>query len=187
MAPARTGRESRRRITVIFTAHTNKGIRSSRSPFHRIFATVVIKLMAPKIEEIPAKWREKIARSTDGPACAKFLARGGYRVHPVPTPCSTAADLTRRSRAGGRSQNLILFIRGKAMSGAPNIRGINQFPKPPIRIGITKKKIISSPWAVTMVLYNWSLPRKAPGCPNSIRIRSLIEVPNRPPQTPKIK
>jgi hypothetical protein len=39
--------------------------------------TVVIKLMAPKIDEAPAKCKEKIARSTDGPAWAKFLAKGG--------------------------------------------------------------------------------------------------------------
>jgi len=29
---------------------------------------VVIKFTAPKIDEAPAKWREKIAMSTDGPA-----------------------------------------------------------------------------------------------------------------------
>lgn len=68
IAPAKTGRERSKRITVILTAQTNKGIRSNRSPFHRILATVVMKLIAPKIEEIPAKCREKIARSTDGPA-----------------------------------------------------------------------------------------------------------------------
>lgn len=55
IAPARTGRERRRRTTVMFTAHTNRGIRSRRSPFHRIFATVVIKLIAPRMEEIPAR------------------------------------------------------------------------------------------------------------------------------------
>jgi hypothetical protein len=49
----------------------------------------------------------------------------------------------RRERDGGSSQNLILFIRGKAISGAPNIKGTNQFPKPPIKIGITIKKIIT--------------------------------------------
>jgi hypothetical protein len=36
----------------------------------------------------------------------------------------------------------MLFIRGKAMSGAPSINGRSQFPKPPIKIGITMKKII---------------------------------------------
>jgi hypothetical protein len=29
------------------------------------------------------------------------------------------------------------------MSGAPNIKGTNQFPNPPIIIGITVKKIIT--------------------------------------------
>jgi hypothetical protein len=45
--------------------------------------------------------------------------------------------------AGGNNQNLILFIRGKAISGAPIIIGTNQFPNPPIIIGITIKKIIT--------------------------------------------
>jgi hypothetical protein len=44
---------------------------------------------------------------------------------------------------GGSNQNLMLFIRGKAISGAPSIKGTNQFPKPPIIIGITIKKIIT--------------------------------------------
>lgn len=38
------------------------------------------------------------------------------------------------------------------MSGAPNINGNNQFPKPPIIIGITIKKIIIKAWAVTITL-----------------------------------
>lgn len=37
----------------------------------------------------------------------------------------------------------MLFRRGNAMSGAPIIKGTNQFPKPPIMIGITIKKIIT--------------------------------------------
>lgn len=55
IAPANTGNDRRRRTTVIVTAHTNKGIRSKRRPFHRMLATVVIKLIAPKIDEIPAR------------------------------------------------------------------------------------------------------------------------------------
>lgn len=81
-------------------------------------------------------------------------ARGGYTVQPVPTPFSTALDLNKRISEGGRSQNLILLRRGKAMSGAPNIKGINQLPNPPTKIGITKKKIIKNACAVTIVLYN---------------------------------
>lgn len=95
-----------------------------------------------------------MAKSTDGPACAKFLANGGYTVHPVPAPFSTAADLTSKIKEGGSNQNLRLFSRGKAMSGAPNIRGRSQLPNPPINMGITMKKIIMKAWAVTMVLYS---------------------------------
>jgi len=40
------------------------------------------------------------------------------------------------------------------MSGAPNNNGINQLPKPPIKAGITIKKIITKAWAVTITLYN---------------------------------
>ena len=93
-----------------------------------------------------------MAKSTDGPACAKFADRGGYTVHPVPTPFSTAADETSKVSEGGSSQNLILFKRGKAMSGAPSIKGRSQFPNPPMNVGITRKKIIKKAWAVTIVL-----------------------------------
>lgn len=68
MAPANTGKERRSNTTVIVTAHTNRGIRSSVNPCHRMLITVVIKFTAPKIDEAPAKCREKMARSTEGPA-----------------------------------------------------------------------------------------------------------------------
>lgn len=113
---------------------------------------VVIKLIAPRIEETPAKCREKMVKSTDAPACAKFPARGGYTVHPVPAPASTPEEARRRRKEGGRSQKLMLFIRGKAISGAPIISGTSQFPKPPIIIGITIKKIITKACAVTITL-----------------------------------
>jgi hypothetical protein len=37
-------------------------------PSDRILITVVIKFTAPKIEEIPARCNEKIAKSTEAPA-----------------------------------------------------------------------------------------------------------------------
>lgn len=46
----------------------------------------------------------------------------------------------------------MLFMRGKAMSGAPIIMGTSQLPNPPIMIGITIKKIMTKAWAVTIVL-----------------------------------
>jgi len=147
---------------------------------------VVMKLMAPRIEAIPARCSEKIARSTDGPECARLPANGGYTVHPVPAPFSTAADDTRRIKDGGSSQNLKLFRRGNAISGAPSISGTNQLPNPPMNTGITRKKIIRKAWAVTKVLYSWSLPRNDPGCASSRRISSLVPVPTIPAQSPKI-
>lgn len=77
IAPANTGRDSRSRTVVITTAQTKRGIRSRRKPSLRMLATVVMKLIDPRMDEAPARCREKIARSTDGPACAMFLDRGG--------------------------------------------------------------------------------------------------------------
>ena len=70
----------------------------------------------------------------------------------MPTPLSTNLLNRRSDREGGRSQNLMLFIRGKAMSGLPSIRGTSQFPKPPIIMGMTMKKIMTKACAVTIVL-----------------------------------
>jgi hypothetical protein len=39
--------------------------------------TVVMKFNAPIMDETPARCREKIARSTEGPAWAIFLDNGG--------------------------------------------------------------------------------------------------------------
>ena len=111
-----------------------------------------MKLTAPKIEAIPAKCKLKMAKSTDGPEWAWTLERGGYTVQPVPAPDSTIEDETSNNNAGGNNQKLILFIRGKAISGAPTIKGTNQFPKPPIKMGITIKKIIINACAVTITL-----------------------------------
>jgi hypothetical protein len=124
------------------TDQTNRGVRSHVIPAVRILIIVVMKFTAPRILEAPAKWSLKIDRSTEAPAWAIPLDRGGYTVQPVPAPLSTIPPVRRRVKDGGKSQNLILFIRGKAISGAPIIRGTNQFPNPPIMIGITIKKII---------------------------------------------
>jgi hypothetical protein len=70
----------------------------------------------------------------------------------VPAPLSTKDLESNIIRAGIKNQNLILFIRGKAISAAPNIKGTNQLPNPPIKIGITIKKIIIKACAVTTTL-----------------------------------
>jgi len=57
--------------------HTNSGIRSGFMLFGFVLIVVVMKFTAPKIEDTPARCKEKMARSTDAPACAIPLARGG--------------------------------------------------------------------------------------------------------------
>ena len=70
----------------------------------------------------------------------------------MPAPASTRDLEISKDRAGTKNQKLRLFNRGKAMSGEPNINGTNQFPNPPIKIGITIKKIMINAWAVTTTL-----------------------------------
>lgn len=77
IAPANTGKDNKRSTAVIKTAHVNKGIRSNTIPKTRRLPTVEIKFTAPKIELTPAKCNEKIAKSTDAPAWAMLLDKGG--------------------------------------------------------------------------------------------------------------
>ena len=82
-----------------------------------------------------------------------MVESGGYMVQPPPKPRpgppSTNIDVSSMHHDATSSQKLMLFIRGKAMSGAPIISGTNQLPKPPIIAGITMKKIMIRAWAVT--------------------------------------
>jgi len=55
IAPAKTGRESKSRKAVKRTDQTKSGMSSRVRPEHRILATVVMKLIAPRMEEMPAK------------------------------------------------------------------------------------------------------------------------------------
>jgi len=77
IAPAKTGRDSSSKMAVIKTDHTNSGIESNVIEEERIFMIVVMKLIAPKIEEIPAKCNLKIAKSTANPEWNRFPASGG--------------------------------------------------------------------------------------------------------------
>ena len=73
------------------------------------------------------------------------------------------------------------------MSGAPISTGTIQLPNPPIRIGITIKKIMIKPCEVTTALYIWELPLKKnpPSWLNSIRITIDNNIPARPENPPK--
>ena len=67
IAPAKTGNDNNNKKAVIKTDQTNKGILCNFIPGLLILKIVVIKLIAPKIDDAPAKCKLKIAKSTDGP------------------------------------------------------------------------------------------------------------------------
>jgi hypothetical protein len=67
MFAASTGRVNTNKVTVIKIDQTKRGKCSNIMP-PRIFIIVAIKLIPPKIEDTPARCKEKIAKSTEGPA-----------------------------------------------------------------------------------------------------------------------
>jgi hypothetical protein len=77
MAPASTGRDKSSKNAVISTDQENKEIFIHLILFKRILKIVVIKLTAPKIEEAPAKCREKMDMSTEPPEWLILSDRGG--------------------------------------------------------------------------------------------------------------
>ena len=68
IAPANTGNDNNSKTAVIPTAQQNNGICSQSNVANCILYKVTIKLMAPAIEEIPAKCKLNIAMSTAEPA-----------------------------------------------------------------------------------------------------------------------
>src|SRR5919205_257625 len=156
MAPASTGSDSSSRKAVTSTDQAKSGILCMVMPGARMLKIVVMKLIAPRMDEAPARWMDRIAKSMAEPGWP-MVESGGYMVQPPPKPASPGApstnmEMTRSAKEAGSSQNEMLFMRGKAMSGAPIMIGTNQLPKPPISAGITMKKIMMRPWPVTMTL-----------------------------------
>jgi hypothetical protein len=151
--PANTGNDNTNNTAVIFIAQANNGILSIVIPPALIFIIVVIKFIAPNIDDIPAKCKLNIAISTAPPLCPIVDDNGGYTVHPGPAPPSTIAALNNNTIDGGINQNDKLFNLGNAISGAPIIIGTIQFPNPPTNTGINMKNIIINPCNVIIPLY----------------------------------
>ena len=74
MAPASTGITISSRNVVTRIAHTNSGILCSVMPGARMLKIVVMKLMAPRTDEMPARWRARITISTAGPGWPEVLS-----------------------------------------------------------------------------------------------------------------
>ena len=62
-APARTCNDSTNSRTVMSADHTNSGIRSGCMFFSFMLIVVEMKFTVPKIDDTPAKCREKMSRS----------------------------------------------------------------------------------------------------------------------------
>jgi len=58
IAPAKTGNDNNSRKAVMKTAQTNNGVRFALIPGTRMLVIVTMKLIAPKIDETPAKCNE---------------------------------------------------------------------------------------------------------------------------------
>jgi len=77
MTPTKTGNDKSNRIAVIIIDQTRRGILSIEKFLWCTFIIVKIKLIAPKIKNIPAIWSEKIDKSIEGPLWKIFEANGG--------------------------------------------------------------------------------------------------------------
>lgn len=118
MPAARTGSEGTRS-----TDHTNRGVGYCDKAGGVMLMAVVLKLMAPKMEDTPARCREKMARSTEAPAWARLPARGGYMVHPVPTPAATVEDARSSRKDGGSSSETDVVYAGECYVWGSNYKG----------------------------------------------------------------
>ena len=79
-------------------------------------------------------------------------------------------------KANGRIQKLQLFMRGKAMSGAPTISGIIQLPKP-TQAGITAPKTMTRACMVVIWLKKSGSTSCMPGMNSSARITMAMAPP----------
>ena len=85
---------------------------------------------------------------------------------------------TRIRKAQGSSQKLQLFIRGRAMSGAPTISGNIQLARP-TKAGITAPNTMIRPCMVVIWLKNSGSTICRPGWNSSARITIAMLPPSR--------
>src|SRR5262249_57363734 len=114
--PASTGRDRSSRKAVTRIDHTNRGILCSVMPGARMLKIVVMKLMAPRIEDAPARWSEKIAMSTAAPGWPTALDSGGERGQPGAAPPPAKGEPRSRREGGGSRPKATVFLPREAPS-----------------------------------------------------------------------
>lgn len=77
IAPASTGKARSSNIVVIRILQANSGMCSEFMPCGRILMIVTMKLSDLRMDDAPAKWSLRMARSTDGPEWDAMPERGG--------------------------------------------------------------------------------------------------------------
>lgn len=77
IAPAKTGKDRINKVDVTTIDQMNSGVLYILIPLVRILIKVVMKLIDLKIDEIPPKCKEKIAKSTDRSLWYKIDDNGG--------------------------------------------------------------------------------------------------------------
>lgn len=151
IAPAKTGRLKSNKKIVTKILQIKRDKRSHLIFKGRLILIVTRKFKDLAIEEIPAKCREKITKSILKLLKPWSLDKGGYNVHPTLGPSLKEKNLISKNLIlKGSNQKENLFNRGNLKSLIIKNNGISQLPKPPINIGITKKKIINKAWEVTI-------------------------------------
>ena len=128
------------------------------------------------IELRPIRWTEKIRNGNASPVCN---TSGGYIVQPLAgaPPGKNRVEI-RMPKATGRIQKDQLFMRGKAMSGAPIIIGIIQFARP-TKAGMTAPNTITSACIVVIELKNSGCTNCSPGVISSERMTSAMLPPTK--------
>ena len=173
-APASTGMDAISRNAVINHVQTNSGRRMKVMPGARMLKMVAIMFMEPMTEDSPMKWMAKITKGNASPVCS---ISGGYMVQPPAGPPPGMSSVpSSMVKANGSIQKLQLFMRGRAMSGAPIIMGMSQLAKPTVP-GMTTPKIITRACRVVMELKNCGCTNCRPGSKSS----ALITIAMAPP------
>ena len=145
----------------------------------RILKIVAIMLIAPIMDEIPSKCTEKTANGKALPTVIGCNTNGGYKVQPpLGAPPSINKVLASNNTPATNIQKLMLFMRGKAISAAPIIRGICQLAKP-TKAGITAPNTITNACMVVIELKNAGSTNCKPGSNNSARITMAMAPPTK--------
>lgn len=110
--PARTGNDNNNKPAVIKTAHANNISAYNLIPGLLILNVVLMKFIAPSKLDIPAKCNPNIAKSKLGPLWLCIPDKGGYKVHPVPTPFSIPPANKNNITLGTKDKKLILLSLG---------------------------------------------------------------------------